>query len=51
MDYGISFIDWFSEEGRRLYGDIVPPSHDNKRLLLLKQPVGVAALITPVSNN
>jgi succinate-semialdehyde dehydrogenase / glutarate-semialdehyde dehydrogenase len=44
--YGASYIDWFAEEGRRVYGDIVPGSMD-RRLLVLKQAIGVAAAITP----
>jgi succinate-semialdehyde dehydrogenase/glutarate-semialdehyde dehydrogenase len=45
--YGASFIDWFAEEGRRVYGDLIPPHQAEKRILVLKQPVGVCALITP----
>ncbi|MCB2263795.1 MAG: NAD-dependent succinate-semialdehyde dehydrogenase [Candidatus Thiosymbion ectosymbiont of Robbea hypermnestra] len=45
--YAASFIDWFAEEGRRIYGDVIPPPHSDKRILTLKQPVGVCALITP----
>ncbi|XP_017295297.1 succinate-semialdehyde dehydrogenase, mitochondrial [Kryptolebias marmoratus] len=45
--YSASFLDWFSEEARRIYGDIVPPSVRDRKLLLLKQPVGVASIITP----
>lgn len=44
--YGASYIDWFAEEGRRVYGDIVPGLMD-RRLLVLKQAIGVAAAITP----
>jgi len=45
--YGASFLQWFSEEGKRVYGDTIPaPSHD-KRLVVIKQPVGVVASITP----
>ncbi len=47
VGYGASFIEWFAEEGRRTYGDVIPtPAHD-KRLMTLKQPVGVVAAITP----
>lgn len=46
--YSASFLDWFSEEARRIYGDIVPSSFKDRKLLLLKQPVGVASIITPV---
>ncbi|XP_013889964.1 succinate-semialdehyde dehydrogenase, mitochondrial isoform X1 [Austrofundulus limnaeus] len=45
--YSASFLDWFSEEARRIYGDIVPSSFKDRKLLLLKQPVGVASIITP----
>ena len=45
--YGASFITWFSEEARRVYGDIIPGHQPDKRILVLKQPVGVAASITP----
>jgi len=47
ITYGASYIEWFAEEAKRIYGDtIAGPSHD-KRLLVLKQPVGVVAAITP----
>ena len=45
--YAASFIDWFAEEGRRIYGDTIPQDQTNRRILVLKQPVGVIALITP----
>lgn len=45
--YGASFIDWFAEEGRRVYGDIIPTQQAGRRILVLKQPVGVCAAITP----
>ncbi|MEH7830206.1 NAD-dependent succinate-semialdehyde dehydrogenase [Gemmobacter denitrificans] len=45
--YGASFIDWFAEEARRAYGDIVPGHAPDKRILVLKQPIGVVAAITP----
>lgn len=47
--YGASFIQWFAEEGKRVYGDIVPSPTTDKQLFIIKQPVGVAAMITPVS--
>lgn len=47
INYAVSYIDWFAEEGRRIYGDVIPSHDQNKRILVLKQPVGVAALITP----
>ncbi|OGT90434.1 MAG: succinate-semialdehyde dehydrogenase (NADP(+)) [Gammaproteobacteria bacterium RIFOXYA12_FULL_61_12] len=47
VKYGAAFLQWFAEEGRRVYGDVIPsPAHD-RRLLAIKQPIGVAALITP----
>src|SRR5687768_15905111 len=45
--YGASFIEWFAEEGKRAYGDIIPPHQADKRVLVIKQPIGVSALITP----
>ncbi len=45
--YGASFIEWFAEEGKRLYGEIIPPPQGDRRLVVLRQPVGVAAAITP----
>ena len=48
MAYGASFVEWFAEEGKRIYGDIIPSTVNDRRILVLKQPVGVAALITPV---
>jgi succinate-semialdehyde dehydrogenase/glutarate-semialdehyde dehydrogenase len=45
--YGASFIEWFAEEGRRVYGDVIPGHLPDKRILVLKQPIGVAASITP----
>ena len=45
--YAASFLDWFAEEGRRVYGDIIPAQQADQRILILKQPVGVCALITP----
>jgi len=45
--YAASFIEWAAEEAKRIYGEIVPSSHTNKRILVLRQPVGVTAAITP----
>ncbi len=45
--YGASFIDWFAEEARRLYGETIPTTDNNKRYLVIKQPIGVCAAITP----
>jgi succinate-semialdehyde dehydrogenase/glutarate-semialdehyde dehydrogenase len=45
--YGASFVEWFSEEGRRVYGDIIPEPQSDKRIVVVKEPVGVCAAITP----
>lgn len=45
--YGASFIEWYAEEGKRLYGDVIPGHMADKRIVVLKQPIGVAAAITP----
>ena len=45
--YGASFIDWFGEEGRRISGDILQPHMTDKRIMVLKQPIGVFGAITP----
>src|SRR5687768_8506686 len=45
--YGASFIEWFAEEGKRAYGDVIPQPQADKRVLVIKQPIGVCALITP----
>ena len=45
--YGASFLEWFAEEGKRIYGDVIPPHAPGKRLVVIKQPVGVVASITP----
>jgi succinate-semialdehyde dehydrogenase/glutarate-semialdehyde dehydrogenase len=45
--YAASFIEWFAEEGKRVYGDIIPGHQPDKRLLVLRQPIGVVAAITP----
>ncbi|OWV98039.1 NADP-dependent succinate-semialdehyde dehydrogenase [Rhizobium sp. R693] len=45
--YGASFIEWFAEEGRRIYGDLIPGHQPDKRILVMKQPIGVVAAITP----
>ncbi|MBU1264180.1 MAG: NAD-dependent succinate-semialdehyde dehydrogenase [Gammaproteobacteria bacterium] len=47
IDYAASFIEWFAEEARRVYGDVVPSPWADHRMFTLRQPVGVAALITP----
>jgi len=45
--YAASFIDWFAEEGKRMYGDVIPTHQADKRLLVLRQPIGVVAAVTP----
>lgn len=45
--YGSGFIEWFSEEAKRVYGDIIPAPTTDRRILVIKQPVGVVAAITP----
>ncbi|RMF35486.1 MAG: NAD-dependent succinate-semialdehyde dehydrogenase [Alphaproteobacteria bacterium] len=45
--YGASFIQWFAEEGKRVYGDTIPAHKPNTRLVVIKQPVGVVGAITP----
>jgi succinate-semialdehyde dehydrogenase/glutarate-semialdehyde dehydrogenase len=45
--YAASFIEWFAEEGRRIYGDTIPSHAADKRILVLRQPIGVVAAITP----
>jgi succinate-semialdehyde dehydrogenase/glutarate-semialdehyde dehydrogenase len=45
--YGASFIEWFAEEAKRVYGETIPTTDNNKRYIVIKQPVGVCAAITP----
>ncbi len=45
--YGASFIEWFAEEAKRAYGDVIPPHTRNNRLVVIKQSIGVVAAITP----
>ncbi|MSO69609.1 MAG: NADP-dependent succinate-semialdehyde dehydrogenase I [Alphaproteobacteria bacterium] len=45
--YGASFIEWFAEEGKRAYGDVIPTPTNDRRIVVTKQPVGVVAAITP----
>lgn len=45
--YAASFIEWFAEEGKRIYGDTIPPHGADKRIVVLKQPIGVCGAITP----
>ena len=45
--YGASYIEWYAEEGKRIYGDTIPGHQADKRLIVIKQPIGVTAAITP----
>jgi len=45
--YGASFVEWFAEEGKRVYGDTIPAPTKDKRLVVIKEPIGVCAAITP----
>ena len=45
--YAASFIEWFAEEGKRIYGDVIPPHQADKRIVVVKQPIGVCGAITP----
>ena len=45
--YGASFVEWFAEEAKRVYGDVIPSPTNDRRLIVLKQPIGVCAAITP----
>lgn len=45
--YAASFIEWFAEEGKRIYGDMIPQNARGRRIMVLKQPIGVFAAITP----
>ncbi|MFO0070630.1 MAG: aldehyde dehydrogenase family protein, partial [Gemmatimonas sp.] len=45
--YGAAFVEWFAEEGKRAYGDVLPSSARDRRLVVLKQGIGVSAAITP----
>ncbi|MGZ5932062.1 MAG: NAD-dependent succinate-semialdehyde dehydrogenase [Rhizomicrobium sp.] len=47
VSYGAAFIEWFAEEGKRIYGDVIPTHAAGKRILVLKEPVGVVGAITP----
>ncbi len=47
VGYGASFVEWFAEEGRRVYGDTIESNNPTQRIVTLKQPVGVVAAITP----
>ena len=45
--YAASFIEWFAEEGKRIYGDVIPPHQADKRIVVTKEPIGVCGAITP----
>jgi succinate-semialdehyde dehydrogenase/glutarate-semialdehyde dehydrogenase len=45
--YGASFVEWFAEEAKRIYGDVIPSPTNDRRLIVVKQPIGVCAAITP----
>ena len=45
--YAASFLEWFAEEGKRIYGDVIPQHQGDKRIVVIKQPVGVCGAITP----
>ena len=47
ITYAASFVEWFAEEAKRVYGDVIPGHQPDKRILVLRQPVGVVAAITP----
>ncbi len=47
IGYGASFIEWFAEEGKRAYGEVIPSHAADRRIVVLKQPIGVVAAITP----
>jgi len=47
IGYGAAFVEWFAEEGKRVYGDTIPGPSADKRIIVVKQPVGVVASITP----
>lgn len=47
INYGASFVEWFAEEGKRIYGDTIPAPSADKRIVVVKQPVGVVSAITP----
>ena len=47
VEYGASFIEWFAEEAKRTYGDVIPATTKDKRIVVIKQSIGVVAAITP----
>lgn len=51
LSYGVGFLELYAEEAKRVYGDIIPTNAKSRRLLVLKQPIGVCGMITPVSSD
>jgi succinate-semialdehyde dehydrogenase/glutarate-semialdehyde dehydrogenase len=47
IGYAAAFVEWFAEEARRIYGDVIPGQQNDRRIIVIKQPVGVVAAITP----
>ena len=47
MAYGAAYVEWFAEEAKRVYGDVIPEPAHGRRIIVTKEPVGVAAAITP----
>ena len=47
VSYAAGFLEWFGEEAKRVYGDTIPAAHGDTRIVVLKQPIGVVACITP----
>jgi len=47
VNYGASFVEWFAEEAKRVYGDVIPPPTRDRRLVVIKQSIGVVAALTP----
>ncbi|MDZ7811345.1 MAG: aldehyde dehydrogenase family protein [Arhodomonas sp.] len=47
VEFGASFVEWFAEEAKRLYGDLIPGPTGDRRFVVIKQPIGVCAAITP----
>ena len=45
--YAAAFLEWYAEEGKRIYGEVIPPHQADKRIIVLKEPIGVVAAITP----
>ena len=47
IDYAAAYLEWFAEEAKRVYGDVIPAHQSDKRIVVLKEPIGVCAAITP----